>query len=119
MLRFGPIQAWLSKLPCWLFGEPFETGLLAAKTAAAAAEAGTVGKGIDVDGIDLIRDSNCDGWTSYWAWLCTSLILFMFVNLFSYPTEPIKLNSNKFLTFLSKAFDIIELYLLIIKMFKM
>ena len=54
-----------TRIPCWLFAGPLETGLLAAKTAAAAADAGTVGKGIDVDGIELIRESNCVGWITY------------------------------------------------------
>ena len=45
-------------LPCWLLARLLVVGLLAAKTAAAAEAAGTVGNGIDVDGIELKRESS-------------------------------------------------------------
>ena len=76
------------KLPCWLFVVLFDTGLLAAKTAAAAAEAGTVGNGMDVDGIEPIRESIWVGWMTYWAWWSTSFEFLIVCNLFSYPRLP-------------------------------
>ena len=43
-------------LPCWLFARVLVVGLLAAKTAAAAEAAGTVGNGTDVEGIEFKRE---------------------------------------------------------------
>ena len=48
------IQSLPYLLPCcWLFARLLVEGLVAAKRAAAAEDAGTVGNGIDVDGMEL------------------------------------------------------------------
>ena len=82
------IQSLPYLLPCcWLLARLLVDGLVAAKRAAAAEDAGTVGNGIDVDGMELKCPSIWDWWMIYWDWECASLLTLIFCEQFSILTE--------------------------------